>query len=41
MDIKKYNEQIKEEQKRRYKDQGKDITEEELEQEADLATEDM
>lgn len=41
MDIKKYNEQIREEQKRRYADQGADITEEELEQEADLATEDM
>lgn len=41
MDTKKYNEQIREEQKHRYSDQGADIVEEELEQESDLVTEDM
>lgn len=41
MNTKKYDAQIREEQKSRYADQGADIVEEELEQEADPVTEDM
>ncbi|MFR1578675.1 MAG: hypothetical protein ACLUT4_13475 [Lachnospiraceae bacterium] len=37
----KYNVQAREEQRRIYEDQGADIMEEELDQEADQATEDM
>ena len=37
----KYNVQAREEQRRRYEDKGADIMEEELDQDADHAMEDM
>lgn len=36
-----YNESVREEQKRRYADQGEDISEGELEETSDPVTEDM